>query len=93
MWLFRRPLFGTPPRCGDGAEGEVTKPSDLQMPHLDVDTAIRLRWALRDIKGRRTRLSPVTPDDLAKLIELGLVEMQDDAPMITAEGDRALDWS
>ena len=25
---------------------------------LDLDTAIRLRWALRDIKAKRTKLSP-----------------------------------
>ena len=71
----------------------MTNPPDLQMPHLDADTAIRLRWALRDIKGKRTRFMPINPSDLAKLIELGLVEMQGDAPIITAEGDRTLRWS
>ena len=71
----------------------MTNPPDLQMPHLDMDTAVRLRWALRDIKGKRTRFMPINPSDLAKLIELGLVEMQGDAPMITAEGDRTLSWS
>jgi hypothetical protein len=25
---------------------------------LDLDTAIRLRWALRDIKAKRTKLAP-----------------------------------
>ena len=52
----------------------MTNPPDLQMPHLDMDTAVRLRWALRDIKSKRTQLMSVNPDDLAKLIELGLVE-------------------
>jgi hypothetical protein len=46
---------------------------------------------LRDIKAKRTKLSPVGPDDLTALIELGLVEMRDGAPILTNEGDRALD--
>ncbi len=65
---------------------------DLHMPHLDVDTAIRLRWALRDIKGKRTKLSPVSPDDLRTLIKAGLIEMRDEIPVLTNEGERALDW-
>ncbi len=64
---------------------------DLQMPHLDMDTAIRLRWALRDIKGKRTRLSPVRPDDLETLIEMGLIEMHEGVPALTNEGERV--WS
>ena len=47
---------------------------------LDLDSAIRLRWALRDIKAKRTKLTPVSPSDLKTLIEMGLVEMRDDAP-------------
>lgn len=67
-----------------------------EQPHsvlagLNLDTAIRLRWALRDIKAKRTKLSPVSPDDLTALIELGLVEMRDGTPILTNEGDRALD--
>jgi len=57
---------------------------------LNIDTAIRLRWALRDIKAKRTKLSPVSPDDLGTLIEMGLVEMKDDIPELTSEGHRAL---
>jgi hypothetical protein len=58
---------------------------------LDLDTAIRLRWALRDIKAKRTKLTPVSPSDLKTLFEMGLVEMRDDAPMLTNEGHQALD--
>jgi hypothetical protein len=47
---------------------------------------------LRDIKGKRTKLSPVSPDDLQTLIEMGLVEMRDE-PLLTNEGERALDWN
>ncbi|MEA2867475.1 MAG: hypothetical protein QOE39_2190, partial [Bradyrhizobium sp.] len=56
--------------------------------------AIHLRWVLRDIKAKRTKLSPVNPDDLRTLIEMGLVAMQDDdVPMLTDEGHRTLDWN
>jgi hypothetical protein len=58
---------------------------------LELDTAIRLRWALRDIKGKRTKLTPVSPTDLKTLIEMGLVETCDDVPLPTNEGHQALD--
>ncbi|XIA61995.1 hypothetical protein ACFIOY_20060 [Bradyrhizobium sp. TZ2] len=58
---------------------------------IDPDTAIRLRWALRDIKAKRTKLTPVHPDDLKTLIEMELVSMRDDVPVLTNEGHRALD--
>jgi hypothetical protein len=57
---------------------------------LSLERAIHLRWVLRDIKAKRTRLSPVSLDDLETLIEMGLVEMEDDVPKLTAEGHRAL---
>jgi len=46
---------------------------------------------LRDIKGKRTKMSPVSPDDLRTLIEMNLIEMRDDVPVLTNQGDRALD--
>ena len=58
---------------------------------LDLDTAIRLRWALRDIKAKRTNLTPVSPTDLKTLTEMGLIEMRDDAHRLTDEGHQALD--
>ena len=58
---------------------------------LGLDRAIHLRWALRDIRGKRLKLSPVSPDDLRALIEMGLVELRDDIPVLTHKGDRALD--
>jgi len=47
--------------------------------------------ALRDIKGKRTKLTPVSPSDLKSLLEMGLIEMRDDAPLLTNEGHQALD--
>jgi len=37
---------------------------------------------LRDIKARRTNFSPVSPDDLGTLIEMGLIEMQSEFPSL-----------
>ena len=53
---------------------------------LGLDKAIRLRWALRDIKGKRLKLTPVDPNDLRTLIEMGYVEMKDDQPVVTNAG-------
>ena len=57
---------------------------------VDPLHAIDLIWTLRDIKAKRTLL-PVNPDHLRELVELGLVEMADEIPIITNEGQRILD--
>jgi hypothetical protein len=58
---------------------------------FDIERAIALRWTLRDIKAKRLKLSPVSDADLRALIDLGLVEMRDDAPVLTNAGHAALD--
>jgi hypothetical protein len=58
---------------------------------LGLDTAIRLRWAMRDIRGKRTKLSPVSGNDLAALIDLGLVEIREGVPRLTGLGVLVLD--
>jgi hypothetical protein len=58
---------------------------------FDLERAIALRWVLRDIKGQRLKLSPVSEADLHTLLELGLVEMRDDVPVLTQAGHDALD--
>jgi len=58
---------------------------------LSHDTAIRLRWTMRDIKAKRTKLSPVSPNDLGALLDLGLVEMREGKPVLTNIGFLALD--
>jgi hypothetical protein len=74
-------------------ENEPTTANQALLPlaGLDLDTAIRLRWTLRDIKAKRTKITPVSPSDLKTLIEMGLVEMRDEAPMLTNEGHQARD--
>jgi hypothetical protein len=43
------------------------------------------------IKAKRTKLSPVGESDLRALVELGLIEMRDDSPVLTNSGHAALD--
>ena len=72
-------------------QGTMAEQTSSLWAALDLDTAIRLRWALRDIKGKRTKLTPVSPSDLKTLLEMGLIEMRDDAPTLTTGGHQALD--
>jgi len=57
----------------------------------DLERAIALRWMLRDIKAKRLKLSPVSDHDLNTLIDLGLIEMRDDVPVLTPAGHDVLD--
>ena len=52
---------------------------------VDPLRAIDLIWTLRDIEAKRT-MFPVDHDHLRELIELGLVEMRDESPVITNAG-------
>jgi hypothetical protein len=61
------------------------------LANFDLEKAIALRWALRDILGNRLKLSPVKDDDLRTLIDLGLVEISDDSPVVTPAGLVALE--
>lgn len=60
------------------------------LAELDLDTAIRLRWVMRDIRSRRTKLSPVSDNDLKTLMDLWLVEMRAELPSLTTLGVLAL---
>ena len=53
----------------------------------DLDT-IDLRWTLKDIAAKRHLM--VNKQHLAKLIDLGLVEMRDDVPFLTEAGQAAV---
>jgi hypothetical protein len=63
---------------------------DVYTAPSDRDRAIFLRWVLRDIRANRLTRSPVDQLDLRDLIELGLVEMVDDAPLLTQAGIDAI---
>jgi hypothetical protein len=61
------------------------------LAELDLGTAIRLRWAMRDIRGKRTKLSPINENDLAALIDLGFTEIKEGVPRLTGLGVLVLD--
>ena len=49
--------------------------------------AIDLRWTLKDIDSKRKWL--INKDHLTKLADLGLVEMREGVPELTAAGEKA----
>ena len=63
---------------------------DIYTAPADRERAIILRWVLRDIKANRLKLSPVDQCDLLELIEMGLVEMRNDVPVLTDAGVNAI---
>ena len=65
--------------------------TDRPLANFNLEKAIALRWALRDIVAKRTKLSPLKQDDLQTLLEFGLVEMQDGRPVVTDAGLAALE--
>ena len=87
------PEFST---VAPNAEGEtrnetaLTDEPESALAGLSGRLTIHLRWVLRDINARRTKMSPVSPDDLSWLIELGLVEVRDEVPVLTNEGRRSI---
>ena len=60
---------------------------DIYTSPDERNRAIDLRWVLRDIKSSRLKLFPVNESDLRDLVEMGLVEMRDDAPVLTSAGN------
>lgn len=62
-----------------------------EIPGVDPLRSIDLVWTLRDIKAKRTGLLPPDRDHLRELIELGLIEMRDDVPVITNAGHQVQD--
>ncbi|MGH6714075.1 MAG: hypothetical protein ACREEK_34610 [Bradyrhizobium sp.] len=50
--------------------------------------AIDLRWTLKDIAARRSWM--INKEHLEKLVEIGLVEMREDAPYLTIAGQNTV---
>ena len=50
--------------------------------------AIDLRWTLKDIAAKRSWM--INKDHLAKLIDLGLVELREDIPYLTVTGQNTV---
>jgi hypothetical protein len=80
------------PLAGGWADAEMSNlrkaivEPDIYAAPADRNRAIDLRWVLRDIKSDRLEWSPVNPHDLRILTIMGLVEMRDDAPVLTNAG-------
>jgi hypothetical protein len=50
---------------------------------LGLGDAIRLRCAQRDIEKKRLKLTPVDPNDMRTLIDMGCVEMITTSPSLS----------
>jgi hypothetical protein len=67
----------------------IVEPDTYTAP-VDRDRAIALRWVLRDIKGNRLKWWPVSQHDMRDLIDMGLVEMRNETPVLTNNGVNAI---
>ncbi len=65
------------------SEPSPPTPGFESVPH---ETAIVLRWTLRDIRGNRSKMSPIDPGHLEALIIMGLVEIRNGEPALTSSG-------
>jgi hypothetical protein len=57
---------------------------------LDLHTAIRLRWVLRDVRKGRLKFMVPHDEDLALLEQRGLIKMDDGEPALTEAGRSAI---
>jgi hypothetical protein len=64
--------------------------ADNPFTEFSLERAISLRWSLRDIQGRRLKMSPVSREDLRVLTDLGLIELRDEGPVLTPAGTAVL---
>jgi hypothetical protein len=80
----RAAVTDSAPSVGDAVKQEPkAKPLLAQ---LELDTAIRLRWVLRDIRADRTAMLPIIENDLDTLVKLELIEMRGKLPALTHLG-------
>lgn len=68
------------------SDTEYSALHDNPLANLTPERAISLRWTLRDILAGRTKFLPLADVDLQFLVELGLVEMHGDEPVLTDAG-------
>jgi len=80
----------TDPTIAPLADGTPEFEEKSLLSELDLESAIRLRWVMRDIRANRMGMSPASESDLAALAELGLVEIRGELPYLTASGAREL---
>jgi hypothetical protein len=81
-----QPIGSHPPPGRARAEDEEMSEPKTGLASLGLDNAIRLRWVLRDIIGKRLKFSPIAPNDLQTLIDRGYIEMKNEVPTVTTAG-------
>jgi hypothetical protein len=59
-------------------------------PLHGVQNAFELRWSLRDIHARYLKLTPIKAAHMERLLAMGLIEMQNEEPVLTHAGHRAI---
>jgi hypothetical protein len=69
---------------------EIEKPPTSKLEDLPSDEGTHLRWSLRDIRARRWKMSPIKGAHMERLLEMGLIEMQDGIPVLTDAGLSAI---
>ena len=67
----------------------MTEADDL-FKDLDRNEVIDLRWSLRDIRAKRWIMSPIKAEHIEKLLAMGLIEFQDEIPVLTNAGLNAI---
>lgn len=72
----------------DEGQGQPAGPRSLH--DLPIDTAIRLRWVLRDIRAGRKLLAP-SSDDLTLLAERGLISVDNGKLLLTDASNSVID--
>lgn len=80
-------------KLGAGTKSALLKAivePDIYTAPVDRDRAIVLRWMLRDIKSNRLKWSSINQHELRNLIDMGLVEIQNDEPVLTNLGVNAV---
>ncbi|WP_407170738.1 hypothetical protein [Bradyrhizobium sp. ORS 111] len=88
--LQAQPILALPAASPQSLLKNAVIRPDVSTALADRERAIILRWALRDIRGMRLKMSPVDPDTLQTLVDLSLVEMASGSPVLTLEGRAAI---
>ena len=63
---------------------------DDEDPFRGMPDAVELRWSLRDIRGKRWKLTPIRAAHMEKLLAMGLIEMREGIPVLTTAGLNAI---
>jgi hypothetical protein len=80
--------IGSAGRARTQGVGKIVEDQEDPLSKFGLE-AINLRWTLKDIIAKRWMLGPPNPKHLARLIDLGLVEMRDGNPFATIAGQDA----